>query len=88
MFPAAGLGIPLLLNFKENRFIIHQKMKVPIVSLYSYEFEPHQEEIDGDDNKINFTINENEEKEDSEVVQRKKMKTSPIIIDSSDSKIS
>ena len=63
-------------------------MKVPIVSLYSYEFEPHQEEIDGDDNKINFTINENEEKEDSEVVQRKKMKTSPIIIDSSDSKIS
>lgn len=88
MIPAAELGIPLLLNFKGNRFIIHQKMKLPIVSLYSYEFEVHQEEIDGDDNKINFTINENEEKEDSEVVQRKKMKTSPIIIDSSDSKIS
>ena len=49
-----GLEITLLLNFISTRFVTHQKMKGFVTSLYSYEYEPHKDETDDEDDEINF----------------------------------
>ena len=83
--PAGGLEIPLMLTFKSTRFVTHQKMKDFMTPLCSYEYEP--EEINSKDEQtddINFSIEQNENEEDSEAVSKpKKRKKPPIIAETS-----
>ena len=53
-----------------------------MVSLYSYEYEPHKEETDDQDEYNNFTVDEKEEHDTVKCCNRKKKRKPSIIPES------
>ena len=86
--PAGGLEIPLTLNFKCPRYIIHTKMKEFMSTLYSFDYNGNKEDERDEspsDEGINLVINEllEESRSNSEVgIQTRKKRKAPLISES------
>ena len=86
--PRGELETPLMMTFRNPRYITHQKMKDFMTKLYCYDHKPVTENVesDSDSDEFHIEIKENvvEEGEDSEVVVAPKAKKEVTIVYNSD----
>ena len=78
LIPSSGLEIPLMITFRNPRYITHQEIRDFMTKLYCYDHKPvtGNVESDSDSDEFHIEIKENvvEEGEDSEVVVAPKAK--------------